>query len=85
MCLDILEKEEIITYREKERDFLLSIRNGKYQKEDGTYKMEFFDLVTELENRVNYAAKHTRLPEEPDYHKINQLLIEINKEVVQGE
>ena len=30
MCLDILENEEIVTYREKEHDLLMDIRNGKY-------------------------------------------------------
>ena len=35
--LDILEKGEINTYREEEHDLLMAIRNGNYQKEDGTY------------------------------------------------
>ena len=43
MCLDILEKEEINTYRANEREFLLSIRNGAFQNADGTYKPEFFE------------------------------------------
>ena len=30
MCIDILEREEIITFREKEHDLLMSIRNGAY-------------------------------------------------------
>lgn len=30
MCIDILEKEEIVTYRADEHDLLMSIRNGKY-------------------------------------------------------
>lgn len=34
MCIDILEKEEIVTYREKERDLLMSIRNGEYLDEN---------------------------------------------------
>lgn len=34
MCFDILEKGEIITYREKEHDFLMSIRNGEYLDEN---------------------------------------------------
>lgn len=29
MCLDILENKEIVTYREKEHDLLMSIRNGR--------------------------------------------------------
>ena len=30
MCLDFLEKEKIITYREDEHDLLMDIRNGKF-------------------------------------------------------
>ena len=37
MCLDILEKEDIITYRGKDHDLLMSIRAGEYQLEDGSY------------------------------------------------
>lgn len=37
MCLDIFEKEEIVTYRENDRELLLEIRRGKYMNEDGTY------------------------------------------------
>ena len=32
MCLDILEKEDIITYRENDHDLLMSIRAGVYQR-----------------------------------------------------
>ena len=55
MAFDILEKEEINTYRSNEREFLLEIRNGKFQNEDGTYQQEFFDLVETLEKRLEYA------------------------------
>ena len=48
MCLDILEKEEITTYRANDLDLLMSIRGGKYQKEDGTFYMEFFVLQCAL-------------------------------------
>ena len=34
MCIDILEKEEIVTYREKEHDLLMNIRNGEYLDEN---------------------------------------------------
>lgn len=38
MCLDILEKGDIVTYRGDDLDLLMSIRRGEYQKEDGTYR-----------------------------------------------
>ena len=85
MCLDILEKEEIITYRENDLDLLMSIRNGKYQKDDGTFYMEFFDMVTEYENRLKYAADNTNLPENPNYKRIEDFVISVNEKVVRNE
>lgn len=78
MCLDILEKEEIITYREKEHDLLMDIRAGKFQKEDGTFDASFFDLVHDLSERMEYAKKNTSLPKSPDMKKIEELMIHTN-------
>ena len=85
MCLDILEKEEINTYRENDIEFLMSIRNGKYRKPDGTYMMKFFDMVTEYERRMEYAANNTSLPDKPDYKKIEEFVISVNERVIAGE
>lgn len=78
MCLDILEKEEICTYREEDRDILLDIRHGEYQREDGTYMDEFFQLVNELEQRLQYAKENTSLPKAPDYNAVEEFVMEIN-------
>lgn len=78
MCIDILEKEEIITYRYDERDFLLSIRNGKFQNEDGTYMPEFFELVSDYDKRLSYAKKNTSLPESPNMKAIEEFVMDIN-------
>ena len=85
MCLDILEKEEINTYRANDLDLLIGIRGGKYQKEDGTFYMEFFDLITDYENRLNYAADNTSLPENPDYALIEDFVMSVNERVVRSE
>ena len=85
MCLDILEKEDIVTYRENDRDFLLSIRNGEYMKEDGTYRSEFFEMVNDFEKRLNYARENTSLPKTPDMRKVEEFVIEVNEKVVRGE
>lgn len=79
MCLDILEKGEINTYRYNERDFLLSIRNGAFQNEDGTYKTEFFELVSDYEKRLDYAKKNTALPVHPDMAKVEEFVMAVNK------
>lgn len=77
-CFDILEKEEIITYRKNDHDLLMSIRNGKYQNEDGTYKSEFFDMINEYEKRFNYDKEHTNLPNHPDMKKVEEFVMDIN-------
>lgn len=77
MAFDILEKGEINTFRKDDRDFLLSIRNGKYMNEDGLYVPEFFEMVNGYEKRLEYAAKNTALPSQPDIKKIEELLISI--------
>lgn len=79
MCFDILEKGEVITYREEEREELLAIRHGKYMKEDGTYQKEFFEMVDEYEKRLSYAEKNTDLPYKPDYDKIEEFVISVNR------
>ena len=78
MAFDILENGEIITYREKDHDFLMDIRNGKYLDDDRQVLPEFYDIVDEYENKLNKLAKTTSLPETPDRKKIDKLLIEIN-------
>lgn len=85
MCLDIFEKEEIITYRENDLELLLSIRNGKYQKEDGTFYQEFFDMINEYEKRMEYAKENCSLPANPNYKKIEEFVISVNERVVKNE
>lgn len=82
MCLDILEKEEINTYRENDIPFLLDIRNGKFLDKDSQPLPEFYDMVSEYEKRLEYAAENTSLPEKPDYDAINEFLMSVNERVV---
>lgn len=79
MCLDILEKEEIITYREKDHDLLMRIRSGEFQREDGTYRAEFFELIDQLENRFKYAKANTSLPDHPDMEKVEEFVMSVNR------
>ena len=84
MCLDILEKEEINTYRENDIPFLLDIRNGKFLDKDSQPLPEFYEMVSEYEKRLEYAAENTSLPEKPDYDAINEFLMSVNERVVKG-
>lgn len=85
MAIDILEKGEIHTYREREHELLLAIRRGDYQKEDGTFREEFYELVSDYERKLHYAAEHTALPEEPDMEKVQEYVMSVNERVVKDE
>ena len=85
MCLDILEKGEINTYRAKEHDLLMDIRNGKYLDENKQPVPEFYEMVDEYEKRLDYAKENTDLPDSPDYKKINEFVASVNERVVKGE
>ena len=85
MCLDILEKEEIVTFREADHALLMDIRNGRYQKTDHTFHADFYELLSDLERRLDYAAKHTPPPEPPDMAAIKAFQMEVNERVVRGE
>lgn len=78
-CLDILEKEEIITCREADLPLLMSIRRGEYMREDGSFCPEFFDIFSDLEKRVEYAKENTSLPAEPDRDRVEELVMAINE------
>jgi hypothetical protein len=74
MGIDINEGLKISTYREdpKEHELLMDIRNGKYLYDNGTkIRTEFYDILNEIQEKFKYSAKHTVLPEKPDYDTIN--------------
>lgn len=85
MCFDILNNGEIVTYREKDHDFLMEIRNGKYLDENKQPIPEFFKLVDELEAKLDMAKETTSLPDNPDYKKINEFVASVNERVVKGQ
>lgn len=85
MCLDILELEKIITYRDKDKSFLLDIRNGKFLDKESQPTSEFYDMVREYEKRLEYATNNSNLPDKPDYTKINDFLISVNERIVKGD
>lgn len=76
MAIDILKGNGIITYREQDRDFLLNIRNGVYSYE------EIFEMVDKYEKELNYVADNSVLPSKPNYHKVEELVMEIYREVL---
>lgn len=85
MCIDILEKEEIITYRGEDHDLLMSVRNGGFQAADHTFRPEFYELVEGLEKRLKYAQENTGLPALPDTAQIEAFMMDVNERAVRGE
>ena len=69
----------IITYREADHDLLMSIRRGDYQREDGTYMDEFFEMVNDFERRLDYAKNNTSLPDNPDMKRVEEFVMEVNR------
>lgn len=76
MGTEVLQGKGINTYREKDRELLLDIRNGKYSYED------IFEMVNKYEKEFKYAKENSVLPDNPQYDKINELVMEINKKVL---
>ena len=84
MCIDILEKHEINTYREKEHDLLMDIRNGKYLDSESHPTKEFMDMVEDYRLRMEEAAVKSTLPDKPNYKEIDILKARINKQIIMG-
>lgn len=80
MAIDILERQEIVTYRSAEHDLLMDIRNGKFLEEDGvTPTKGFEELLDEYTRRFDEAKTKTALPDKPRYDEINTLVMDINR------
>ncbi len=78
MGTDLNATGQIITYREKEHDILMSIRNGEYMTEDGKkVKSEFYDLLKCVQDEYIYAVKHTVLPEKANMDSLQEMMFGI--------
>lgn len=84
MCFDLLEKEEINTYRTYDIAFLLSVKNGLFLDENMQPIKEFYEYVNDLEKRLQYAIKNTCLPEQPNYKEINDFVASVNERIILG-
>lgn len=83
MCFDILEKEQIITYRENEHDLLMDIRNGKFL-DNNQPNSAFYDLLNELEKRFEYAKLNTSLPDKCNKEKIDEFVMSVNERIIKN-
>ena len=83
MAIDILEKSEIRTHRTNDLDLLMKVRNGGFQKEDHTFEPEFYDILTEYENRLERAAAETCLPDNPDMEQVEAFVEYVNRKALE--
>lgn len=84
MAFDILEKCEINTYRDKDHDFLMSIRNGYYLDDNRQPTKEFYEIIDEYEHRLDRLKATTELPETVDMNKVMDFVAKVNEMVVSG-
>ena len=84
MGTEILEGKGINTYREKDRDFFMKIRNGELvlKKNGEDDYSQVFEIVDEYERKFGYAAENTALPDSPDQEKIKELIMTLNMSVL---
>jgi predicted nucleotidyltransferase len=82
MCIDILEKHEINTYREDEHDLLMSIRNNDFIDSDKQPTEEFNKLVDYYQKRMEQAAEKSTLPDAPDYDGIQKFVTQVHRELI---
>lgn len=85
MAYDILVNQEIITYREKEHDLLMSIRNNENNEwltknYHVTEKGEKF--IKERMKVLENARDISKLPEDINKEEVNKLIIKINQDII---
>ena len=63
----------------------MDIRSGRYQEEGHTFNSDFYDLLNDLEKRLECAKQNTSLPEVPDMARIEAFQMELKEKVVRDE
>lgn len=76
--VDVLETGDLKVKRNKDRDFLLSIRNGEHDWD------EVFAMADNLGKKLRKAYDESNLPKKVDYDKLNKLYNDIMLEYFEG-
>lgn len=85
MCFEILENGEINTYRSKDHDELMEIRNGKFVDENNQIDPAFFEMVDELENKLNILKDKSTIPDKADMKSIMKFKMNVNEMIIKGD
>lgn len=78
MGIEILDTGTLHTYRSKEHQLLMSIRNGLFLDEKNNLKPEFYTVLNDLETKLKTALDNSKLPKKARRDDIMQLQIKIN-------
>jgi len=84
MAIDILDKGEIRTHRTDDLELLLQIRRGEFQKEDHSFKDEFYEILGHYERELERATKESKLPDNPDMEKVAEFVEYVNRKAIEG-
>lgn len=78
MGYDILKNKKIVTYREKDHDFLMSIKNGEYFN-GKTFTEDFFDMVNSYDVYLSDAFESSTLPDSPIEQDVKRVIKTVNR------
>ena len=85
MCIDLLEKGQIITYRENDIELLMQIRNeDPLFIVDGQPTPAFYELLESYKKRFDYAVANTCLPDKPNNKQVDELKYSIYSDIVKN-
>ena len=81
MCCDILKEHTFETYREHDREYLLSIRNGRYLV-NNELTQDFTTDLNSLQARMEQYNKESTLRDKCDFNAINDFVTDCNSKII---
>lgn len=85
MAIDILEKQEICTYRADDLELLLAIRRSDYMLDGHIFSKEFYTILDEYEQRLETATRNSKLPDHPDMEQVSAFVEYVNRRTIEGD
>lgn len=82
---DILDKQDIITFRGLDRKLLMDVKNGRFLDAEGRPNEEFFKMIDDFEKRLAVMKATTKLQVEPNYEMIDHFVMSVNERIIRGE
>lgn len=82
MGIKLMNSGEIVTYDETKIPEYQDILHGKFRTKNGYLTAEFEPYMNKILNALQDAAKNTKLPDTPDYKKINELVLDVNQKCI---